>query len=446
MQFILYPMHPAKILKPMQRLSLTCALGLHFLNPTMEATTAKVSLAQDTAGQWQILRHGEPYTIKGAGGFQHLQLLRDLGGNTVRTWGIEQLETVVDGEKLLDKAHRLGLTVMVGIWVDHPRHGHDYDDAAYLATQRERIRESVRHYRDHPAILLWGLGNEMEGDGDDPRVWRELEILARIVKEEDPDRPVCTVIAGTYNDKVAKMMEHYTSLDLLGINIYAGAELVDRSLAEQGWDRPYLLTEFGPIGHWEVAATEWGAPLEPTSVEKAATYAAAHRVQMDEGRGLCLGTFCFIWGQKQETTSTWFGMFLPTGERTPTVDAMSRIWTGQEPANPAPLVHDLRSSMRQAVVQPGTEWKVVAEVSDSDDDELSHEWAVVAETDDRKFGGDHERTPPEIPDCVVEHHGEQAVIRAPKKPGAYRVFYFVRDNHGGGASGNFPFRVEAVRP
>ncbi|MCC5024095.1 MAG: hypothetical protein J6386_15485 [Candidatus Synoicihabitans palmerolidicus] len=37
---------------------------------------------------------------------------------------------------------------------------------------------TVRRYRDHPAVLMWGLGNEMEGDGTDPRVWRELETLA----------------------------------------------------------------------------------------------------------------------------------------------------------------------------------------------------------------------------------------------------------------------------
>ncbi len=401
-----------------------------------------MSLRQRPDNRWEILRHGEPFEVHGAGGYQHLRLFRDLGGNTLRTWGIEQLETEVNGESLLDKAHRLGLVVVVGIWLKHPRHGADYGDESFLLEQRNRVRASVKKYRDHPAVLMWGLGNEMEEDGDDPRVWRELEILAQMVKQEDALHPICTVVAGTSDNKVAKMMAHYTSLDILGVNIYGGAETVDGELAAQGWNRPYLLTEFGVRGHWEIPTTSWGAPIEPSPATKAASYASAHDRQFSHGRGLCLGTFCFIWGHKQETTDTWFGMFLASGEKTPVVDAMSRIWTGQEPADPAPVLHELQADFRESHVPAGSEHEVHAELEFDDLTTLSFEWQVVAETHDRRSGGDAEEAPPVIPDCVLQNRGSRARIRIPDTPGPYRVFLYVRDGKGGGAAGNFPFYAE----
>lgn len=405
-------------------------------------TAGKVALVEIGSGEWQLQRNGEPYAIHGAGGSDHLEALKRSGGNTVRTWGVDQLENSPGGNTLLNKCSDLGLSVMLGLWVVHPRHGADYGDPLFIQRQRDRIRASVRAYRDHPALLLWGLGNEMEEDGEDPRIWQELEILAQIVKEADPHHPVCTVIAGTDNDKIRRMMEHYTSLDLLGVNIYGGAEQVDQRLADQGWTRPYLLTEFGSVGHWEVEMTSWGAPIEPTSADKASTYAEAHRSQFERGRGLCLGTFCFIWGHKQETTGTWFGMFLKTGEKTPMVDVMQRIWTGKEPECRSPIVTGLHSSLRQKVAPPKSIHTVEVAYTNPDEGPLDFEWLVIAETRDRRSGGDAEETPPTIPGCVLESQRDRVCIQLPETPGPYRVFLYLRDKNGGGSADNFPFYVE----
>lgn len=405
-------------------------------------SASKVTLVEIGSGEWQLQRNGESHTIRGAGGSEHLEVLKRAGGNTVRTWGIDQLEKSPGGNTFLDRCADLGLNVMLGLWVVHPRHGGDYGNPKFIHRQRDRIRASVRTYRDHPALLLWGLGNEMEEDGEDPRIWQELEILAQIVKEEDPHHPVCTVVAGTDNDKIRRMMEYYTSLDLLGVNIYGGAEQVDQRLTEQGWTRPYLLTEFGPVGHWEVETTPWGAPIEPTSAEKLSTYARAHRAQFEQSRGLCLGTFCFIWGHKQETTATWFGMFLQSGEKTPMVDAMQRIWTGEEPAYRSPIITGLHSSLCENVAPPKSIHEVRVTFSHPDQGPLDFEWLIVAETRDRRSGGDAEETPPTISGCVRETLGDRARIQLPETTGAYRVFIFLRDENGGGDAANFPFYVE----
>jgi hypothetical protein len=75
-----------------------------------------------------------------------------------------------------------------------------------------------------------------------------------------------------------------------------------------------VITEFGPPGPWEVRKTSWGAPVEPTSTEKAKIYLRNHSGAIAAESAQCLGSYAFLWGHKQEATATWFGMFLPSGE------------------------------------------------------------------------------------------------------------------------------------
>src|SRR5690606_40102511 len=54
------------------------------------------------------------------------------------------------------------LTVMLGLRMGHERHGFDYDDEVAVREQKESIRAQVLKYKDHPALLTWGLGNEVD--------------------------------------------------------------------------------------------------------------------------------------------------------------------------------------------------------------------------------------------------------------------------------------------
>lgn len=422
-------------------------LGLAFFARLAGAEPSVVKVVPGLGGGWSLTRNGEAYELRGAGGDTHLDLLKEIGGTTIRTWGIEQLDREVGGKSLLDRCHELGLTVMAGIWVQHERHGFNYSDPEQIKKQREEVREAVRKYKDHPALLIWGLGNEMEGpgsDGRDPRVWRELEQLARLVKEEDPHHPVCTVIAGAGGDKVRALRKEYTALDILGVNAYGGAAEVGRAVTEAGWTKPFILAEFGPLGHWEVGRTSWGAPIEPFARDKAARYEATLRAVMADGHGRCLGAFAFIWGQKQETTATWYGMFLASGEKLPAVDAVAHAWSGKWPANRSPHIENLTADFAGREVRPGESLAVIAEASDAEGDALDFDWQVVAESTDRREGGDRESVPPAFPECVVRvgGGGGRAELRAPATPGAYRVFLFVRDGQGGASADNLPFLVK----
>jgi len=419
--------------------------ALVVLAPLLAAAPAVVRVVADGQGRYELTRDGHPFVIHGIGGVDHLELARELGANTLRTWGADQLDQKVGGRTLLERCQSLGIGVMAGIWIGHERHGFDYGDPAQLERQRTMVRDVVRKYRDSPALLLWGLGNEMEGPvggGRDVRIWDELNVLAKIVHDEDPNHPVVTVIAGAAPDKVRSLAAHYTAIDILGVNAYASATGVGKALKAAGWKKPFLLTEFGPSGSWEVGATSWGAPIEPSSREKAAAYYTTHTTVMEDGEGRCLGTFAFLWGHKQETTSTWYGMFLATGEKLPSVDAMSYAWTGRWPANRSPRIQKLEASFRQKEIAPDTLVTVTAGAEDHENDRLTYEWQVVAESTDRKVGGDEEAAPPVLKDCIVHADGAHLQMRTPSRRGAYRVFCIVRDGKGGASADNFPFFVK----
>lgn len=409
------------------------------------SSPSKVEIRKEADGHYTLLRNGQPFFAKGVGGSKNLQLLVDSGGNSIRTWGIETMGEKIDGKPFLDRCQELGIGVTVGIWVKHERHGFNYKDEKFVKEQRAAVLDAVRKYKDHPAVLMWGLGNEMEGptsDGADPTIWKELNELAAIIKKEDPNHPVMTVIAGAVPTKIKNIQNFYPNIDILGVNAYAAAPGVGKGLRDSGWTKPFMLTEFGPVGHWEVRKTLWGAPIEPTSREKASTYYSTNNMVIEDGKGTCLGTYAFVWGQKQETTSTWFGMFLASGEKLPTVDAMAKAWTGKWPANRCPRVETFETSLREAKVKPGVEVTAQATVTDADKDKLTYEWTVTSESTDRKEGGDHESTPPSHPECILKAADGTVKIKTPTQPGAYRLFLTVRDGKGAASADNVPFFVE----
>jgi len=417
------------------------------------APGSRVQVVKQPDGNFTLLRNGEPYLVKGAGtgsgqGLRggNLQLLAASGGNSIRTWGIAQLDELVDGKPLLDRAHELGISVTAGFWVQHVRHGFDYSDSASIDEQRARLRSAVLKYRHHPALLAWGLGNEMEAfepNVEGEVIWRELNHLAGIIKDLDPHHPVMTMIAGAQPAKIAGILEHYPNMDILGINSYGSAPVEGRRLVGMGWNGPYMLTEYGVTGTWEVSATPWDAPIEPDPSTKAAESYTAYTMDRDDNAGRSLGSYVFFWGNKQEATATWFGMFLPTGEKLPRVDAMAYAWSGKWPDNRAPKLTSLSTPVAFETVKPGIRSYAEVDCIDREGDELRYVWDIRAESSDRKIGGDAEAKPPSFPDAIEKGQGTRRIeFKAPKLPGAYRVFVTAYDGQGGAVAHNLPFYVE----
>ena len=131
------------------------------------------------------------------------------------------------------------------------------------------------------------------------------------------------MLAEAGNGKVRKIKEQAPSIDVLGVNTYGDAALTltDR-VRTDGWDGPIVVTELGAIGQWQAATTPWGAPVEPSSTEKAARL-ARYLAALRPGTA---GQILFMWGQKQEVTPTWHGLLLEGGEWLQASEVMAKAW------------------------------------------------------------------------------------------------------------------------
>jgi hypothetical protein len=386
-------------------------------------------------GTWQLLRDDKPYFIKGIGGDGSRKLAVDLGANSLRTWGPEGLDAK------LAEAQKLGMTVTVGIWLGQERHKFDYRDTAKVAEQFEKARKIIEKYKDHPAVLMWGIGNEMEGrDGDNPLIWKAVNDIAKLAKEIDPNHPTMTVMAELGGKRIESVHKLCPDIDIVGINSYAGAPSIPARYKKGGGTKPYVVTEFGPVGTWETPRNDFDVIPEPTSTAKGAAYRQSYKSAIASQPGLCLGSYVFAWGNKQEATATWFGMMLPDGSRLEAVDAMCEMWTGKPPTNRVPQIEPLKLQGSDHC-EPGAMRTVLLNVSDPENDPLKIIWELHRETEVYKEGGDFEPATAQFADAIVNTSDDRAEVRLPGKPGAYRLYAFARDNHGGAATANITLLV-----
>jgi hypothetical protein len=395
-----------------------------------------VTLAKND-GNWQLLRDGRPWLVQGAGGGTALELLAKIGGNTERTWGIGK-----DTRAYLDEAQRRGLAVVVGIWLGHERHGFDWSDQATVAKQLAEAQAAVIAFKDHPALLAWGLGNEMEGykDGGDEAIWRGIEDVAKMVHAKDPGHPTLTTVAEIGGQRVPLIHRLCPDIDIVGINTYGGAPSLPERYRKAGGTKPYLVTEYGPPGTWEVPRNAIGAVDEPTSTAKGAFYRATWE-SLRKDHELCLGAIAFTWGAKVEATATWFGMLTAEGARLEAADQLGAAWTGAAPANRCPQIQPLTLAGPQ-LVKPGALVEVALAVSDPENDPLTARWTVVQEQPEYDTAGEAAPEPVPIPEAVLRGDGKGALLRMPEGGGIYRATVLVRDDHGGAALANATLRVD----
>ncbi|MEM7457183.1 MAG: glycoside hydrolase family 2 TIM barrel-domain containing protein [Planctomycetota bacterium] len=398
-----------------------------------------VSIVENN-GSVQLHRGGQPYTIKGAGGEGSVELLAACGGNSTRHWGVDD-----NTQARLDAAHAQGLTVALGIWLEHESDWFNYNNADVVNRQVELVMAAVRRYKDHPAVLVWGIGNEMEninsGGADNPAIWNHVEKLAGMIKEEDPNHPVMTVVAEVGANKIRAIHSMCPSIDIVGINSYGGAASLPGRYRQEGGTKPYIVTEFGPVGTWEVPKNNIDAIIEPTSTAKTQFYRDA-LAAFDEDTELCLGSYAFLWGDKQEATATWFGLLSPRdGRKTAPVDHLIERWTGKASDDLCPVIHSFTVNGPNSV-EAGSTVETLLSASDPEGRPLSVRWELMREASEYVTGGFKQDRPPTFPDAFIEGNINGAKFIVPEEAGLYRVYAYVTDGNGA-AIANYPLRVES---
>ena len=388
---------------------------------------------------FQLLRNGSPYYVKGAGGTKHLKELSGVGGNSIRTWGIE------NGQAVLDSAHKHGLTVCMGLWVNHERHGFDYNDEYSVKAQLKGFEDAILKYKNHPALLMWAVGNEVDLFYSNFRVWSAVEEIAALIKELDPNHPTMTVTAGIDVAEVSMIKRFCPSIDILGINTYGGIGPLADQIRKYGWEKPYMVTEWGPHGNWESPTTSWGVSIESNSSQKAQMRLEGYK-HIEKDKKMCIGSYAFLWGHKQEQTPTWYGIFTEDGKSTESVDVLNSYWKKNQSKNKAPILNSFllnnKNNKENIKVKKRKECVFVTDAMDFEKDSLTYTYELMAESTDKKAGGDFEAKLDGLEYKILKQEKELISIKAPSRSGAYRFYVYVSDNYNNVATANIPFYVK----
>ncbi len=400
-------------------------------------TAASVVEVTGSHGDWELTVDGEPYTVEGLtwgpsveDADEYMPDLASMGVNTIRTWGTDATTA-----PLLDAAAANGIRVIAGFWLQPgggPGSGGcvDYvNDHDYKGYQLYLMNEWVAAYKDHPGVLMWNVGNESLLGMDKCYQGQELEEqraayaefvndAALEIKALDPGHPVTSTDAWT--GAWPYYQEHSPDLDLLAVNSYGAVCDIQQTWEEEGYDRPYILTEGGPAGEWEVPDDVNGVPDEPTDVEKRDGYRASWECLMDH-EGVALGGTLFHYGLESDFGGVWFNL-LPGGERRLSYYEVADMFGGAAPANTPPVTRSLTVGGDRTAVPAGGEFTLTADVDDPDGDTLTQEVMLSGNYVD----GNGALVPAEY----TRNGDGEFTVTAPERPGVWKVYLFSRDGNG----------------
>jgi hypothetical protein len=387
--------------------------------------------------QFSVFVNNQKFIIKGVGGQTNLSDLKNIGGNTIRTWSTD------NAQNILDEAHKNGIMVMMGLWVQHERHGFDYNNEEAVKNQLEAFRLEIQKYKNHPALLFWCVGNEYEVECSNKNIWKVVNDIALMIKQEDDNHPIVTVTASINEEKLNFVKTQLPAIDILGINTYGDIGNIKKILNKGNYTKAYLISEWGPHGHWESQKTSWGASIEHTSKQKASLYLQRYKDYISADSNQCLGSFAFFWGQKQEYTSTWYGIFHENGQKTEVYDALAKAWSPDLVLNNyAPSLDSIKINKKLDLtnLMLKTNEKITFNCFATDKDKLSYQWELYQESTDLKSGGDEENKPTKILNHLKVNKKGECKLTCPKKEGKYRLFVSVSDGEKT-AYCNVPFLV-----
>ena len=390
-----------------------------------------------------MYRNGQPFEIKGAAGHAQLDLLKQLGGNTIRLWDTIGLDVVFKQAKELD------IAVIVGLPIPESRYMDFYNDTSAVTQQFNAIKTLVNKYKDEPALLMWCVGNELTFPYKPmyANFYKAFNRIVDMIHRDDPDHPVTTTMVN-FQRKDIFNIKWRTHIDIISFNIFGRLSFLRDELKKFAWmwDGPYLITEWGIDGPWDgTSQTAWGAWIETSSTNKAEQYLRRYENHMPLEDPRFLGSLIFYWGHKQETTHTWFSLFDEEGNRTEVVAAAEKVWTGQTSLSPAPKIKymllDGRGAEDNIFLDPGEEVVATIQLLADEPGVEGVAWEIYPEDWFKLNHLNNIIKPLPIDGLIQSNRGLEATFVTPANQGPYRVFATVYDGHGNMTTSNTPFYV-----
>ncbi len=188
---------------------------------------------------------------------QDLPLIQGMNANTVRVYSDMNSDPGVT-KRILDECYRRGIMVIMTV----ANTKMDLDSKRYLYV--------VNVYKNHPAILMWALGNEWNSNlyfaySNINSAMMATNLAAQEIKAQDRNHPVSSVLGDQFNtlpvickttdtcctasdgtNNVPVIVKEVSAVDIWGLNIYRGKTF--GNLFAQ-WrnitTKPFYLSEFG---------------------------------------------------------------------------------------------------------------------------------------------------------------------------------------------------------
>jgi beta-galactosidase len=168
---------------------------------------------------------GRGWALTPADHARDMALIAEMGANTIRFAHYQHAE---DWFELSDET---GMAVWAELpFVNKVSFGNAPASAELASNARHQMIELIRQNYNHPSVVTWGIGNEVDidlafnrlGPEADPRPL--LDTLHRLAREEDPSRPTviadcCEATPGAKAPYLAVLAGH---ADLMGYNRYFG--------------------------------------------------------------------------------------------------------------------------------------------------------------------------------------------------------------------------------
>ena len=422
-------------------------------------------------GAWVLKQNGNSFFIRGAVMHHKIsrpELLKKIGGNVVR---------VEPNLELVRKAYESGLYAYVNLPILHQRDGMDWDCETQVKELEIKIIESVNNLKHHPGILMWSLGNEhaiipgsdVKEGGYNKNVWERLDKIAKKIKKVDPDHFVGYAVSPfNVEQKLSEIVEYSQNLDYIGLNAYN--EMKDNLFdANSVWKKPILITEWGIDGWW---SKNWkghrSAREESTSFEKSRLIGERCRV-LESSRNLCVGGIVFFWGDRDEQSSTYWGL-LHEDRTTDSIGALAGVWGG-ELSREQPL--DLRKpnienpngvkiknvqfvrrkeekSLKESEslslgLEGGQLYEASVLVENASERDIEYSWEIRNGLGKKVYGKSINKLVL-LEGLIVGEEDSRITFRAPKKNGIYRLHVFAAEGEDYVAYSNTIFTVGRIKP
>lgn len=408
------------------------------------ATAQSIVKVTGTQGNWQLTLNGQPYYIKGLDYGPDLKTTQgttnayvaDLvatGANTTRTWG-----TGSTTSNLLTAVDKYNAHVVMGFWLNQ---NVNYCTASNLNTTLNQIVNWVNSYKNDPGVLVWDIGNEVilqaqnyfSGttlQNDRVCYAQFVNQISQAIHAADPNHPT------TSTDAWTGAWPYYASyspdLDMLAVNSYGGICSVQSAWAAGpnnngvSYAKPYIVTEFGPSGEWEVPNDSNGVPTEPTDLQKAAAYPNAWAcITGSNGNGaagVSLGATAFIYGNKNDFGGTWFNDEYTTSmTKRLSYYSQYKMYKGAaSTANQPPACQSITLS-QTSNIPPGGTLTITTDFVDPENDPMTFNIMLS----EKYINGSTS-----LSNATFKQTGSQTFsVTAPSTAGVWKIYVYAFDGH-----------------